>query len=174
MPCMLITGGAGFIGSHSATHFANTGRSVRVLDNLSRGALLGRPNRNVSQNWDRLATVARVERIRGDCTDPKTVQAAVEGVDVVIHAAGQTAVTGSMVDPASDFRINALGTLTVLEALRGQRGEKTFIYCSTNKVYGARVNDVPLDEGATRYCFPNAQRHGVGGDFAIAVAGRKP
>src|SRR2546428_8977180 len=147
MPCMLITGGAGFIGSHAAIHFANAGWSVRVLDNLSRGALLGKPNRNVSHNWDRLATVARVERIRGDCTDPNTVHAAVEGVDVVIHAAGQTGITSSMVDPASDFRINALGTLTVLDALRGQKGEKTFIYCSTNKVYGARVNDVPLEEG---------------------------
>jgi len=171
---MLITGGAGFIGSHAAIHFANAGWRVRVLDNLSRGALLGKADPNASHNWDRLAAVAGVERIAGDCTDPGIVRMAVDGVDVVIHAAAQTAVTISTIDPARDFHTNAIGTFTVLEALRNSGGNKAFIYCSTNKVYGARVNRIPLMEDTTRYSFSSTHSHGIPEDFGIDLCEHTP
>ncbi|MFN8548356.1 MAG: NAD-dependent epimerase/dehydratase family protein [Candidatus Eisenbacteria bacterium] len=174
MPKILITGGAGFIGSHAALHFAGQGWDVRVLDNLSRGRLLKREDPNAKHNWDRLGANPAVERVLGDVRDEATVAAAVREVDAVLHAAAQTAVTTSTVDPATDFETNALGTFRVLEAIRRAGGKAAFVYCSTNKVYGERVNAVPLREGEHRWSFDEAHASGIPEEFGVDLCEHTP
>lgn len=174
MARILITGGAGFIGSHAALHFASRGWQVRVLDNLSRGRLLHREDPNARHNWDRLGENPAVERRLGDVRDPAAVEAAVDGVEAVLHCAAQTAVTVSTDDPATDFDVNAAGTFRVLDAVRRTGNRAAFLYCSTNKVYGDRVNLIPIVEEASRYAFGPAHRAGVPEEFGLDLCEHTP
>lgn len=167
MPTILVTGGAGFIGSHAAEYFAQRGHQVTILDNLSRGRLLKREDRNALHNWEHLGRVAGVTRVKGDVCDEAVVAPLVAEADVILHAAAQTAVTTSVVDPAADFRNNALGTFTVLEAARRSGRKPALIFCSTNKVYGENVNQVPVLEEAARYRFDSPWESGIPETFSI-------
>ena len=174
MARILITGGAGFIGSHAALHFAERGWDVRILDNLSRGRLLHKEDPNARHNWDRLGSQSRIERIEGDVRVAADVEAAVDGVDAVLHAAAQTAVTTSTVDPATDFETNALGTFRVLDAIRRTGRTAALLYCSTNKVYGENVNNVPLEEDEQRYRFAGPHASGIPEEFGIDLCEHTP
>jgi CDP-paratose 2-epimerase len=134
---ILITGGAGFIGSNLAHHFARSGVTVRVLDDLSRPGV----ERNLG--WLSAQHGARIDARIADVLDREAVREAVRGVAAVFHIAGQTAVTTSLVEPRHDFRVNAGGTLEVLEAVRAEPEPPPLIYTSTNKVYGC-LPDLPL------------------------------
>src|SRR5437868_2762029 len=109
--CM-ITGGAGFIGANLADRLLRLGRSVTVLDDLSR------PGADLNLDWLRSEHVDGLQFVRGDVRSAEAVAQALDGAAVVYHLAGQTAVTTSVSDPRSDFEANALGTLNVLEAAR--------------------------------------------------------
>lgn len=174
MSKILISGGAGFIGSHAALHFASQGWDVRILDNLSRGQLLKKEDPNFDYNWNRLGDEARIERIRGDVRESSIVDDAVDGCDAVLHAAAQTAVTTSTVDPATDFSVNALGTFNVLDAIRKTGGKAAFLYCSTNKVYGENVNQVPIEELESRYQFTGDFTHGIPETFGVDLCEHTP
>jgi len=167
MAKMLITGGGGFIGSHAAVYFAARGYAVTVLDNLSRGRLLKREDPNVLYNWEFLASQGNIEMVRGDVCDRDAVLPLVKDADVILHAAAQTAVTTSVIDPETDFLNNAVGTITVLEAARRCGHRPTVVFCSTNKVYGENVNAVGVEEEQGRYRFPEAMRTGIPESFSI-------
>ena len=140
----LITGGCGFVGSNLASRLAHRGADVHVLDNLSRvGA-------EANAAWLR-STAGIAVRI-GDVRRHAEVNKAVADVapEVVFHLAGQVAMTTSLADPRLDFEVNALGTFNVLEALRVFRPEATFVFASTNKVYGD-LEWLSYREEATRY-----------------------
>ncbi|GAC1650669.1 MAG: GDP-mannose 4,6-dehydratase [Herpetosiphon sp.] len=141
----LITGGAGFIGCNLADAFLAAGEQVTILDNLSRP----RTDQNLQWLRERHATVGFVE---ADIRDAAAVAAAVNGHDVVFHLAGQVAVTTSVMDPRSDFEVNALGTLNVLEAARLADRMPVVFFASTNKVYGG-MEEVKIREGASRYAY---------------------
>lgn len=164
---ILVTGGAGFIGSHVAERYARDGFEVRVLDNLSRARLLKKSDRNSTFNWDYLGRIPGIQLIKGDVTDPTTVEEAIEGVETVFHTAAQTAVTTSVTDPRQDFENNILGTFNVLDAARRAGTQPSLIFCSTNKVYGANVNGIGIVEGAKRYAFEETFRRGIPEDFSI-------
>ena len=134
---VLITGGAGFIGSNLADRLLAAGQRVRILDNLSRGSV------ETNLAWLRDRHGAALEVILGDVRDFSLVRNAVQGVAAVFHFAAQVAVTTSLQDPIADFEVNARGTLHVLEALRSLRRPVPLLYTSTNKVYGA-LADIPL------------------------------
>lgn len=140
----LITGGAGFIGCNLAQRIASSGTPVVVFDNLSRPG--------VERNLELLRTqhAGSVEVIIGDVRNLGQVRAAVRRASAVFHFAAQVAVTSSLVDPLSDFEVNARGTLNVLEALRELPKPPPLLFTSTNKVYGA-VADVKLRERVARY-----------------------
>ncbi len=145
----LITGGAGFIGVNSANYFARQGHKITIFDNFSRKG--GESNlRWLQQRHD--ATVMQV--IRGDVRDEAAVNTAVQTTqpDVILHLAGQVAVTTSVQNPREDFEINALGTFNILEALRQFAPEATMLYASTNKVYGG-MEAVEIVEQETRYAY---------------------
>ena len=143
---VLITGGAGFVGSNLAEHLlSHTDVRVRILDNLSR--------RGVIHNIDWLAGLAdnvRLEIIEGDVRDAAAVRKAVRGASEIYHLAAQVAVTTSVGDPVTDFEVNALGTLNVLEAARTSGRNPFVLFTSTNKVYGS-LDGVPVAADGTRY-----------------------
>jgi len=133
MGLWLITGGAGFIGSHLVEALAAEGARVRVLDDFSTG------------RRDNLAEVAgEVEVIEGDVRDRLVVERAVSRADVVVHLAAVSSVQASVDDPRRVWEVNCDGTLNLLEAAR-TGGVRRFILTSSSAVYGDHT-DLPLAE----------------------------
>jgi len=164
---VFVTGGAGFIGSHIAEHYAKEGHEVTVFDNLSRANLLNRKIKDVFYNWNYLKTsYPKINLVKGDVREMHDLLLRMKGHDTVFHTAAQTAVTSSTTDPETDFTSNALGTFNVLEAAR-QNDIKSIMYCSTNKVYGNNVNKVGVNEGETRYSFEDKFKNGIPETFSI-------
>ncbi|NVN99434.1 MAG: NAD-dependent epimerase/dehydratase family protein [Geobacteraceae bacterium] len=163
---ILVTGGIGFIGSHIAEYHAAKGDEVVVIDNLSRGTLLGKPVFNYDYTINHLAEYKNIRFVKADIRDFKVLSEAAAGCDLIFHAASQTAVTASLLNPAEDFTSNVVGTFNVLEAAR-TNGVGTVVYCSTNKVYGNNVNNVGIVENSTRYVFEDAYRNGIPETFPI-------
>jgi CDP-paratose 2-epimerase len=141
---ILITGGAGFIGTNVADRLLQDGAEVRILDSLSR---LGTED---NLNWLRREHPSRLEARIGDVRDRELVMRCVCDVDHVVHLAAQVAVTSSLGDPRHDFEVNAGGTVNVLEAIRVAERKPSLVFCSTNKVYGA-LPDVGLTTTPQRY-----------------------
>jgi CDP-paratose 2-epimerase len=129
---VLVLGGAGFIGANVSAAFAGSGAVVTVLDNFSR------PGAAANARWLRSEHRRRVRIVRADIRQGgSALRQLMDGADLVIHNAGQVAVTTSVTDPRTDFEINAAGTFEVLEALRASRRRPPLVFSSTNKVYGA-------------------------------------
>ena len=151
---ILITGGAGFIGTNAAKHFLEAGRDVLLLDNLSR------PGVGDNLDWLRAHYGDRVELLECDIRDADAVSHAIERAGAVFHFAAQVAVTTSLVTPLDDFEINARGTLNLLEAIRLRRDRSgtaiPLIFTSTNKVYGD-LNDLEMREENVKYLPGDAQ-----------------
>jgi CDP-paratose 2-epimerase len=154
---VLVTGGAGFVGSHAAAYYDDRGAEVTALDNLSRVDTLetaGEDRNTAAYNWNHLADAhPDVELVEADVRDADRMAELVEGHDAVVHTAGQVAVTASLEDPRTDFEVNALGTFNVLEAARKADSDPAVAFASTNKVYGENVNEIPVAEEETRYRF---------------------
>ena len=171
---ILITGGAGFIGTNSALYFAQKGWNVIVYDNLSRSALLGKKVTS-DLNWHHLSKHGNITLVDGDILNYKELSSEINKVDAVIHAAAQTAVTTSMTNPTTDFKINALGTFNVLEACRCSPCQPSVVYCSTNKVYGENVNKVDIEEKGSRYAFDDEEfTHGIPENLGIDLCEHTP
>jgi len=124
MSTYLVTGGAGFIGSHIVDALLAEGHRVRVLDNFSTGK-----RENVAHVLD------QIELIEGDARDPEAVRRSVEGVQYVLHQAALPSVPRSIKDPLTTHEVNATGTLNVLIAAR-DAGVKRLVYASSSSVYG--------------------------------------
>ena len=143
----LITGGAGFIGSNCVARLLAKGEQVTVYDNLSR---VGGP-RNIE--WLRATYGADAfQLVVGDLRDAALLTAAARDTDIIIHLAGQVAVTTSVQHPREDFEDNAIGTFNVVEAARLSGRNPIVLYASTNKVYGG-MDDLKIDEKETRYAY---------------------
>jgi len=132
---ILITGGAGFIGSNAAKKFISDGHNVIIFDNLSR--------EGVERNLKWLETFGHYEFMKGDVRnfEELTTLFAEHQFDAVLHLAGQVAVTTSVLDPRDDFENNVLGSFNLLEAVRKSGQNPVIIYSSTNKVYGGMKNE---------------------------------
>jgi CDP-paratose 2-epimerase len=154
---VLITGGAGFIGTNLADRLLAGGRRVILFDNLSRRGV-DRHVRWLSARHGDLLTVEEA-----DIRDARAVRRAVRDAGQVFHFAAQVAVTTSLVKPVDDFAINAQGTLNLLEALRARHDPPPVVFTSTNKVYGD-LEDLELVAEDSRYVPTDAgiRRHGVG------------
>jgi UDP-glucose 4-epimerase len=143
---ILVTGGAGFIGSHLVEALVKKGHRVRVLDNFYSGH-----RRN-------LGPVRQdVEIIDGDCSDPVAAQRAAKGVEVVYHEAAVPSVTRSVQDPLLSHRANGTATVTQLAAAR-DAGVRRFIYAGSSSVYGDSPKLPKREDMATRPLSP----YGVG------------
>jgi CDP-paratose 2-epimerase len=140
-----LTGGAGFIGSNYAQRLLERGEKVTLYDNLSRAGAL----RNLNWLGGTFGEKA-FGFVNGDVRDAAFLANAARDADVIVHLAGQVAVTTSVLEPREDFEINALGTFNVLEVARLNERQPLVIFASTNKVYGG-MDDVEVVEGATRW-----------------------
>jgi CDP-paratose 2-epimerase len=142
----IVTGAAGFIGCHAVSRFLRRGDQVIAVDNLSR--------KGATDNLRWLRARGLTSFVMADVRDAPAVSRVLSDhadADVVLHLAGQVAVTTSVQDPRTDFEVNALGTLNVLEAVREEAGGLPAVfYSSTNKVYGG-LESVAITEGPSRY-----------------------
>ena len=170
---IVVTGGAGFIGSHIAEFYSKQGNDVFVFDNLSRAILLKKNIKNIDYNWNYLKKFKNIQLIKGDIKNFKEIEKVSKNADAIIHAAAQTAVTSSVVDPLSDFETNALGTFNVLEAAR-RNDVKSIVYCSTNKVYGGNVNNINVYEKELRYIFEKKYQKGISENFPMDLCEHSP
>jgi len=154
---ILVTGGAGFVGSHVAEYYAENGKEVTVLDNFGRVEMLEKADETVDTpkyNESYLDNkFSNIDFVEGDVRDEEIVKDVIEGKDAIVHLAGQTANTQSMRTPRLDFEINAKGTLNILEEANRSESDPAIVYASTNQVYGQNVNDIPLDEKDQRFVF---------------------
>lgn len=170
---VLVTGGAGMVGSHSAEYYAKKGDKVVVLDNLMRSKLFGYDKKSVEYNWNYLKNYKNIKRVKGDIREKKDVLEAIgSGVDLCIHTAGQPGVPLSCRIPLEDFSINAFGTLNVLECIRQKCKDAAFVYCSTNKVFGENVDKIKLRELDKRYVYDGVK--GVTEEMPIDLTGHTP
>ena len=145
---ILITGGAGFIGINTANYYLDKGWKVVLFDNLSRKGT------EINLLWiKKHKNKKNLLFVKGDIRkDQRSLVKNLARTNLVLHLAGQVAVTTSVTDPREDFEINALGTFNVLEAVRASGANPVFIYSSTNKVYGELEEEKVL-ETKTRYVF---------------------
>ncbi len=141
---VLVTGGAGFIGSHLVEALAAEGRSVRVLDDLSTGR---------AENLTSAA--APVDLRRGDVRDREAVAAAVSGCDLVYHLAAQVSVPASVERPQESHDVNLQGTLNVLTAARAA-GVRRVVLASSAAVYGDRAVPPTREDAPLEPCSPYA------------------
>ncbi|RMP16173.1 putative protein-dependent epimerase/dehydratase [Pseudomonas syringae pv. delphinii] len=135
---VLITGGAGFIGSHLTDALLASGHSVRILDNLSAGKRSNLPLDN-----------PRVELIEGDVADAELVKRVAQGCQAVVHLAAVASVQASVDDPVRTHQSNFIGTLNVCEAMR-EAGIKRVIFASSAAVYGNNGEGEAITEDTTK------------------------
>jgi CDP-paratose 2-epimerase len=144
---VLVTGGAGFIGSNVVKRYLDAGHEVVVVDNLAR--------KGAEKNLAWLQTQGRFQFYQLDIRHYEPLAQLLHqhaDINYLLHLAGQVAVTTSVVDPRPDFEANAFGTFNVLEALRCHAPEAVLVYSSTNKVYGS-LEHVGVINTDTRYQF---------------------
>ena len=131
----LVTGGAGFIGSHLVEKLLDSGHSVRVLDNLTSGSL------------DNLTgSIDHIEFVQGDLRNSADTHRAVQGIDTIFHLAAYISVADSMLNPAECFDVNVTGTNLLLQTAH-QNGVKKVVISSSAAVYGDQ-KDLPIHENA--------------------------
>jgi CDP-paratose 2-epimerase len=150
---VVVTGAGGLIGSESARHFAELGHAVVGIDNDMRASFFGpsastrRVTQTLSEEYEAF------ENLAIDIRDGEALTNVFRDrrdVELVVHAAAQPSHDWAARDPHADFGINATGTLNLLEATRHHAPAATFIFTSTNKVYGDRPNSLPLIELESR------------------------
>lgn len=142
---LLITGGAGFIGSNLAYFFSKKGYRVTIFDNFVRAG--------TTENavWLKKNN-PRIKVVKGDIRKVQDVKKAVDRQDIIFHLAAQVAVTTSVSHPQEDFEINAWGTLNLLESVRLTGRRPIIIFSSTNKVYGC-LESVKITQKNNQYCY---------------------
>ncbi len=168
----LITGSSGLIGSEAAVFFAERGHKIFGIDNDMRRYFFGaeastfwnkqRLEKSLKGNYAHFSADIRVNE-----DIEKIFQK--ERFDVVIHTAAQPSHDWAAKEPFTDFTVNANGTLVLLENYRKYCPTATFIYTSTNKVYGDRPNELPLLELEKRYELPQEHRYYNGIDESMSV-----
>lgn len=152
---LLVTGGAGFIGSNLVARLLELGHEVRILDNF------------VTGRRENLAVLDGARLIEGDLLDSERVAQAVNGVDAVFHVAALPSVPRSWSDPVGSLRANAMGTTSVVRAAL-KAGVKSLIYSSSSSVYGDQPGERRTEDIAPRPISPYACSKLIGEDMTLA------
>jgi CDP-paratose 2-epimerase len=174
VPTAIITGSGGLIGSESVRHFVAAGYDVVGLENDMRARFFG-PDASTAPTTRALLEryPAEFRSIELDIRDADGVTRAFARaggrIELVIHAAAQPSHDWAAADPQTDFGVNAGGTLNLLEAARSLAPDATFVFCSTNKVYGDRPNSLPLVELERRLELPEDHRYFGGVDTSMSI-----
>lgn len=154
----LVTGGAGFIGSHLVEALTAQGRPVRVLDDFSTG---------LRSNLEHVRPAPEI--VEGDLADPAAVARAVAGVSLVFHLGAVASVQKSMEDPAGSHRVCATGTLQVLDAAR-RAGARRVVYAASSSAYGIPAGEVQVETDPPRPLSPYAAAKLAGEMYMQAFA----
>lgn len=141
---VLITGGAGFVGTNLAARLLSEGKRVMVYDNISRAGVEQNLQWLQQEYGDKL--IVQVADIR----EKRILEQCVNNAEQVFHFSAQVAVTSSLTNPEHDLEVNIIGTFNVLEAIRKSPHQPPLVFTSTNKVYGDLM-DLGLATDATRY-----------------------
>src|SRR3712207_3625460 len=154
MPTAIVTGSGGLIGSETVKHFVARGFDVIGLENDLRASFFG-PEASTRPNTERLVeTLDGFRSLAVDIRDREAVERVfrehARSLELIVHTAAQPSHDWAASDPHTDFTVNANGTLNLLQATREIKPEATFVFTSTNKVYGDRPNFLPLEETGKR------------------------
>jgi CDP-paratose 2-epimerase len=173
MGIAIVTGSGGLIGSESVRFLSEQGFDVIGLENDMRARFFG-PEASTAATSQLLLN--EIEGFRCEALDIRDVDGTMSvfarhgpDIELVVHTAAQPSHDWAASDPQTDFTVNANGTLNLLEATRRHALDATFIFTSTNKVYGDRPNHLPLEERATRLELPesHAWYRGIGTEMSI-------
>ncbi len=174
MPAVIVTGSGGLIGSESVSHFVEAGYEVLGLENDMRARFFG-PDASTAHTTDALTERYSEEfsSLEIDIRDAEGVERVFAEhageLELVIHTAAQPSHDWAASDPQTDFGVNANGTLNLLEATRRHAPGATFVFCSTNKVYGDLPNSLPLVELPQRLELPEDHRYCRGIDTSMSI-----
>jgi CDP-paratose 2-epimerase len=154
VPVAIVTGSGGLIGSESVRHFSQLGFEVVGLENDMRAQFFGSSASTASVTARLEADIEGFTSLPVDIRDANGVDSVFERhgsrIALIIHTAAQPSHDWAASDPQTDFGVNANGTLNLLEAARQHAPDASFVFTSTNKVYGDRPNHLPLEELDTR------------------------
>ena len=173
MSVVIVTGSCGLIGSETVSYFCEKGFDVIGIDNNMRKFFFGEDG---SILWNKKRLEKKYKNYRHyaiDIRDEKKIENLFskfkKDIVLVVHAAAQPSHDWAARDPKTDFTVNAVGTLVMLEATRKYCPEAVFILTSTNKVYGDRPNFLPLVELEKRYELPKEHRYYIGIDESMSI-----
>lgn len=173
MGLALVTGSGGLVGSECVAHFVEAGFEVIGLENDMRATFFGASASTAGQTQRLVERYPEFRSLDLDVRDAEEVARVFAEygprVELVIHAAAQPSHDWAATDPQADFGVNANGTLNLLEASRRHSPDATFIFLSTNKVYGDRPNSLPLIELETRLELPDGHRFFGGIDTSMPI-----
>jgi CDP-paratose 2-epimerase len=166
MPTVIVTGAHGLIGSESVARFSQEGYDVVGIDNDLRAHFFG-PEASTAWQRERLhAAYPNYRSVNADIRDLGAMERVFTehagAIELVIHAAAQPSHDWAAREPFTDFTVNANGTLNLLECTRKFAPKATFIFTSTNKVYGDRPNSLPLVELGQRWEIDPSHAYNVG------------
>jgi CDP-paratose 2-epimerase len=176
MRTAIVTGSGGLIGSEAVQHFVEAGYQVVGLENDMRARFFG-PSASTAHVTERLRRTLgdSFRSIEADIRDADTIDRVfaehARSLELVIHAAAQPSHDWAASDPQTDFGVNAHGTLNLLEATRRHAPDSTFVFCSTNKVYGDLPNQLPLIDAGSRLELPEGHRYFRGIDASMSIDG---
>jgi CDP-paratose 2-epimerase len=172
VPTAIVTGSGGLIGSESVQHLIEEGYDVIGLENDMRAAFFG-SDASTSRTTERLVeTYPEFRSLDVDIRDAEGVLRLFERektVELVIHTAAQPSHDWAATDPQTDFAVNANGTLNLLEGVRTHTPDATFVFTSTNKVYGDTPNRLPLVDLERRLDLPEDHRYFEGIDTSMTI-----
>jgi CDP-paratose 2-epimerase len=173
MPTAVVTGSGGLVGSEAVAYFSEAGYDVVGIENDMRASFFGPTASTKSQTRRLLGTYDAFRSFDLDIRDAEGVQRLFKQhtttLELVIHAAAQPSHDWAASDPQTDFTVNANGTLNLLEATRRHSPDATFIFTSTNKVYGDRPNSLPLIELTSRLELPEEHEYFGGIPTSMAI-----
>jgi CDP-paratose 2-epimerase len=176
IPLAIITGSGGLIGSESVAHFVEAGYDVLGIENDLRAYFFGPEASTAGQSRRLVERYGESFRwLQEDIRDAETIDRIfsehARDLELVIHTAAQPSHDWAASEPHTDFSVNANGTLNLLEATRRHKPDATFIFCSTNKVYGDRPNSLPLLELETRLELPEDHDYFDGIPVSMSIDG---
>ncbi len=173
MSIAVVTGSAGLIGSESCKRFHAEGMDVVGIDNDMRSYFFGKDASTSGTRAELESALPNYRHASVDIRDAEAVERVFarlgKAVELVVHTAAQPSHDWAAREPHTDFGVNAVGTLNVLEAVRKHCPDAVFIFTSTNKVYGDTPNRLPLVETETRWEIEEGHRYSEGIDETMSI-----
>lgn len=172
MPAAVVTGAGGLIGAECVRQLVRAGYDVVGVDNDMRGRFFGSAASTQTASDALVAGLPEYRHAAVDIRDEDAIDAifaSTRGLELVVHAAAQPSHDWAASDPKTDFAVNAVGTMNLLEATRRHALDATFAFMSTNKVYGDRPNRLPLVELDTRLEIDPAHPYAEGIDDSMSI-----